>query len=156
MNDKISKKIFFSGCGLLSFGILFFIIILGSYSKSGPETDSILIFRNQIIFYSIFVGLGILIFGYMKMPKKIKSGKEKKRMKIIFWLAFFIFFVPVLTYGFISSYNQCLETKGDYEQDIQIAIEKYDYKTFDEWREANEFSSNCVKIIWRSAAPPIG
>jgi hypothetical protein len=49
-----------------------------------------------------------------------------------------------------------MEVKADYEQNIQIAIEKYDYETFDEWREANEFSSNCVKIIWNSAAPPIG
>jgi len=73
-------------------------------------------------------------------------------------IAIIVISAPILTYGFILRYDECMEAKADYEQDKQMAIEKHGYETFDEWRESDgrDFSPNCVLKIWKSAAPPVG
>lgn len=149
MQSKFWKKIFLIGCGLLVFGSLFVIFLLDYHSKSGPETDSVLIIRNQIIFYSIFVGLGMLIFGYKKMPKRIKSGKEKKLLKIIGWSVFLIYFAVI--FGIISYYSiECLEVKENFENNSEQAKEKYGFDTFEQWLKegaTGNYLSNCFPDI---------
>ena len=147
-HKSYGKKIFLIGSSVFVIGILLFILILNYTSQSGIETDPAVIARNLIVFGSIFVGLIMIIIGYIKWPSRERSPREKKVLNVAGLTIVFIFSGLIIGF-FVFSGMECLQVKNDYENNPEFAQEQYGYVTFEQWLEGNgsKYAKNCMPDI---------
>jgi len=76
---------------------------------------------------------------------KIKISKN-----VIVFIVIIVIFAPLIGIGMSMKYDECSIVKEEYEQNKQLATEKYRYESFDEWRESDgrDFSPNCIFRIF--------
>jgi len=72
-----------------------------------------------------------------------------RRRDVVVWIVFFSV-MGIIAVAIASKPIYCLQVKGDYESNPELASEKYGYSTFEQWVEEEplgKIKENCAPDI---------